>query len=181
MASSDLHTLRSGWAETVFPICVGHEIIGTVVRIGEDVEDLALGDRVGVGAQVASCLRRDCTQCSSENEQYCGKMVETYGSVSPDRQNAGNADTGWFGLTDWTGSVSMGGYGDYARVDGQFVFKIPDGLPSEIAAPMMCAGITMYSALKRNGAGPGKVVGIVGSVVWGLGSFPHFLLPILIF
>lgn len=83
--------------ETVFPICVGHEIIGTVVRVGEDAKDLALGVRVGVGAQAASSLRRDCTQCSSENEQYCEKMVETYGSVSPNGTNPRDAGTGGVG------------------------------------------------------------------------------------
>lgn len=74
----------------------------------------------------------------------------------------------------------MGGYGDYARVDGKFVFKIPDSLPSEIVAPMMCAGISMYSAMKRNGAGPGKAVGIVGVGGLGFVFLLHLSLSILI-
>lgn len=80
-------------------------------------------------------------------------MVEMYGSVSPDGKNPGDVGTGWFGLTAWAGSVLMGGYGDYGRVDGQFVLKIPEGFSREIAALMMCAGIT--TGTKRSGAGQG--------------------------
>jgi alcohol dehydrogenase (NADP+) len=108
--------------------------------------------RVGVGAQSASCLRGDCEQCADNNEQYCMKgNVATYNSRYKD------------------GSKSMGGYADYWRGHSHFVFKIPDALPSDVAAPMLCGGITVFSPLIRNGAGPGKRVGIVG-----LGGLGHF-------
>ncbi|KAI5843957.1 chaperonin 10-like protein [Morchella snyderi] len=151
VCGSDVHTLSSGWGATPYPICVGHEIVGHAVRVGKDVKEIKVGDRVGVGAQSCSCMKPDCSQCHNKNEQYCDKHVGTYGGFYPD------------------GSKSMGGYGDYARVHEHFVFKIPDTIPSEIAAPMFCAGVTMYSPLKRNGAGPGKTVGIIG--IGGLGHY----------
>ncbi len=108
--------------------------------------------RVGVGAQSRSCLEADCEQCTGSMEQYCQKgNVATYNSKYRD------------------GSKSMGGYGDYWRGHSHFVFKIPDALPSDVAAPMLCGGITAFSPLIRNGAGPGKKVGIVG-----LGGLGHF-------
>ncbi|KAJ4325167.1 hypothetical protein N0V94_000881 [Neodidymelliopsis sp. IMI 364377] len=149
ICGSDIHTLRSGWGSTHYPVCVGHEIVGHVVRVGDRVQHLKLGDRVGVGAQAFSCLK--CEECTSGLEQHCSKMVGTYNGKYPD------------------GSFSMGGYADYARVPAHFTIKIPAGLKSEDAAPMMCGGITVYSPLKKNGAGPGKRVGIVG--VGGLGHF----------
>lgn len=149
ICGSDIHTLRSGWGSTRYPVCVGHEIVGHVVRVGDEVKHLKAGDRVGVGAQAFSCLK--CEDCKAGLEQHCGKMVGTYNGKYPD------------------GSFSMGGYADYARVPAHFTIKIPSGLKSEDAAPMMCGGITVYSPLKKNGAGPGKRVGIVG-----LGGLGHF-------
>ncbi|KAI8940567.1 hypothetical protein NX059_004244 [Plenodomus lindquistii] len=151
ICGSDIHTLRSGWGATHYPICVGHEIIGHVVRAGEKVKGLKLGDRVGVGAQAFSCLKDDCEECAAGLEPYCTKAVNTYGGKYAD------------------GSWSMGGYADHTRVPSHFAVKIPAGLKSEDAAPMMCGGITVYSPLKKNGAGPGKRVGIVG-----LGGLGHF-------
>jgi len=151
ICGSDVHTLRSGWGATHYPICVGHEIIGHVVRVGARVTTLRLGDRVGVGAQAFSCLQKDCDECSAGLEQHCRSMVGTYNAKYPD------------------GSWSMGGYADYVRVPAHFAMKIPTGIPSEDAAPMMCGGITVYSPLKKNAAGPGKTVGIVG-----LGGLGHF-------
>jgi alcohol dehydrogenase (NADP+) len=151
ICGSDIHTLRSGWGSTHYPTCVGHEIVGHVVRLGANVTKVKLGDRVGVGAQAFSCLLKECEECSRGLEQHCTKMVGTYNGKYPD------------------GSWSMGGYADYVRVPAHFAIKIPDALKSEDAAPMMCGGITVYSPLKANGAGPGKRVGIVG--VGGLGHF----------
>ncbi|XP_014554790.1 hypothetical protein COCVIDRAFT_28224 [Bipolaris victoriae FI3] len=151
ICGSDIHTLRSGWGTTHYPTCVGHEIVGHVVRVGEKVKNVNLGDRVGVGAQAFSCLRDECEECSAGIEQHCTKMVATYNSKYPD------------------GSWSMGGYADYVRVPAHFAIKIPAGLRSEDAAPMMCGGITVYAPLKNNGAGPGKRVGIIG--IGGLGHF----------
>jgi alcohol dehydrogenase (NADP+) len=151
ICGSDIHTLRSGWGNTHYPVCVGHEIVGHVVKVGSSVPNLRLGDRVGVGAQAFSCLRDDCEDCKNGLEQHCPKMVGTYNAKYPD------------------GSWSMGGYADFVRVPAHFAIKIPSALKSEDAAPMMCGGITVYSPLKANGAGPGKRVGIVG--VGGLGHF----------
>ena len=109
-----------------------------------------IGDRVGVGAQSSSCLRPDCEDCAAGLENHCGiARVDTYNCKYPN------------------GYVSKGGYADYWRGPSHFVFKIPDKISSEDAAPMLCGGITVYSPLKKNGCGPGKRVGIVG--VGGLG------------
>lgn len=156
ICGSDIHTLRSGWGPTNYPCVVGHEIIGHIVRVGSAVsslnspsKDLEVGDRVGVGAQCSSCLKPDCNECSSGVEHYCPRRTGTYNSKFAD------------------GSKSYGGYADYWRGPAHFVFKIPDSLPSAAAAPLLCGGITMYSPLARNGAGPGKSVGIIG--IGGLG------------
>ncbi|KAL7271905.1 hypothetical protein RUND412_005304 [Rhizina undulata] len=153
ICGSDIHTLTSGWGVgfTEYPVCVGHEIVGTAIRVGSKVKDIKVGDRVGVGAQSDSCMQPDCEGCTEGEEQFCLKQVQTY--------NGRFAD----------GSRSFGGYSDYSRVPGHFVFKIPDALSSEAAAPMLCGGVTMFSPLKRYGCGPGKKVGIVG-----LGGLGHF-------
>ncbi|KAK3647279.1 hypothetical protein LTR56_008110 [Elasticomyces elasticus] len=152
ICGSDLHTLSSGWGPTPYPCCVGHEIIGKAVRVGSKVEKgIKVGDRVGVGAQNSSCLKPDCEECSAGLEQHCQHSVNTFADQYPD------------------GSYSYGGYADYHRCPSHFVMKIPDGLASEDAAPMLCGGVTLYSPLKNNGCGPGKKVGIVG--VGGLGHF----------
>ncbi|PVI08088.1 GroES-like protein [Periconia macrospinosa] len=154
ICGSDIHTLRSGWGATHYPICVGHEIVGHVTRVGSSASSThKIGDRVGVGAQVLSCLESDCDECSNGQHSYCAKgFVGTY--------NGQYKDSGYW---------SMGGYADYVRVPAAFAIKIPDGLKSEDAAPMMCGGITVYAPLVHNGAGPGKTVGIVG-----LGGLGHF-------
>ena len=127
--------------------------MGKAVRVGNNVKHISVGDRVGVGAQARSCRQSDCPECSQGNENYCAREnTNTYGSVYPD-------DVG----------KSYGGYADYNRTNSRFVFKIPDGLSSDLAAPMLCAGVTVYSPLKKNGCGPGKTIGVVG--VGGLGHF----------
>jgi len=150
ICASDLHTLRSGWGPTNYPAVVGHEIVGKIIRVGKNVKDLKVGDRVGVGAQSGSC--KNCAQCKEGEEPYCeGGMIGTYNGVYPNK------------------SKSYGGYAEYSRLPAQLVFKIPDNIPSAIVAPMMCGGVTVYSPLKYNGAGPGKKVGIIG--IGGLGHF----------
>lgn len=84
ICGSDVHTLSSGWGATPYPICVGHEIVGHAVRVGKDVKEIKVGDRVGVGAQSCSCMKPDCSQCPNKNEQYCDKNVGTYGNFYPD-------------------------------------------------------------------------------------------------
>ncbi|EAA28495.1 GroES-like protein [Neurospora crassa] len=149
VCGSDVHTISGGWGEQKFPLAVGHEIIGTALRVGPKVTLIKPGQRVGVGAQSYSCL--DCRQCKNDNETYCRKQLDTYGAVWPD-----------------TGIVSQGGYSSHVRTHEHWVFPIPDALPSTVAAPMLCAGLTAYSPLVRNGCGPGKKVGIVG-----LGGIGH--------
>ncbi|KAI1145351.1 NADP-dependent alcohol dehydrogenase-like protein [Nemania diffusa] len=150
VCSSDVHTINGGWGEQKFPLAVGHEIVGKAIRVGPKVTLIKEGERVGVGAQSYSCL--ECRQCKNDNETYCSKQLDTFGAVWPD-----------------TGIVTQGGYSSHVRTHEHWVFPIPDAIPSALAAPMMCAGITSYSPLVRNGAGPGKKVGIVG-----LGGLGHF-------
>ncbi|KAE8418586.1 chaperonin 10-like protein [Aspergillus pseudocaelatus] len=155
ICGSDLHTLRSGWGPTMYPCCVGHEILGVAVRVGSQAEgNIKVGDRVGVGAQNDSCQGRkgDCEECASGLEQYCPNLMG-----------------GTYNSKHWNGDKSYGGYALYHRSPSRFVIKIPDAIPSAMAAPMLCGGITTYSPLRHNGCGPGKKVGIIG--VGGLGHF----------
>jgi alcohol dehydrogenase (NADP+) len=128
--------------------------VGKAVRVGSKAEGgIKIGDRVGVGAQSSSCLKAECPECADNNEQHCqNAMVSTYNSKYP-------GDIG----------KAYGGYADYWRGPSHFVLKIPDELSSEDAAPMLCGGITACSPLMRNGAGPGKRVGIIG--IGGLGHY----------
>ncbi|KAI4287299.1 MAG: hypothetical protein L6R35_003440 [Caloplaca aegaea] len=136
VCGSDVHTINKGWGPAPMPLCVGHEVIGTAVKVGEKVTTVKVGDRVGVGAQIWSC------------------MEYTYGAPYPEEMG---------------GVIAQGGYSSHIRAHEYFTFKIPDGIPSEEAAPMMCAGLTVYSPLLRAGVGPGKQVAIVGE--GGLGHF----------
>ncbi|KAJ5358362.1 NADP-dependent alcohol dehydrogenase 7 [Penicillium cataractarum] len=154
ICGSDMHTLRSGWGPTLYPCCVGHEVVGVAVRVGSKAEgNIKVGDRVGVGAQSGSCLNvnGDCEACANGLEQHCNRLVGTYNG------------------TYANGGKSYGGYSLYNRSPSHFVIKIPDAIPSAEAAPMLCGGITTYSPLRQHGCGPGKKVGIVG--VGGLGHF----------
>ncbi|KAI1101935.1 NADP-dependent alcohol dehydrogenase C [Jackrogersella minutella] len=153
ICGSDMHMMKSGWGPTLYPCVVGHEIVGKAVRVGDNVKHIKVGDRVGVGAQARTCLKSTCWECSNNMESYCPNgLINTYGSIYPDGEGK-----------------SYGGYADYNRTNGHFVFRIPDGLDSATVAPMLCAGITVYAPLTQNGCGPGKTVGIVG--VGGLGHF----------
>ncbi|KAK3682437.1 NADP-dependent alcohol dehydrogenase 6 [Podospora appendiculata] len=147
VCGSDVHTVTGGWGDFEGPLCVGHEVVGKAVDVGKQVKGIKKGDRVGVGAQVWACLK--CDQCKERNENYCPHLVDTY--------NANYQD----------GSQAHGGWANYIRAHEYFVFKIPEALPSEIAAPLLCAGITTYSPLVRAGVGPGKTVGVCG--IGGLG------------
>lgn len=150
VCGSDVHTITGGWGDAPFPLAVGHEVIGKAVKVGNDVKTVKVGDRVGVGAQIGACLK--CKICKSDNENYCPDQVDTYGAPFP-----------------VDGSISQGGFASHIRAHEYFTFKIPDNIPSELAAPMMCAGLTTYSPLERAGTGPGKHVAIVG--MGGLGHF----------
>ncbi|TFK57318.1 NADPH-dependent alcohol dehydrogenase [Heliocybe sulcata] len=149
VCGSDLHTITSGWGEVPLPLVVGHEIVGKVTRVGSKVKEFKVGDRAGIGAQIGSCY--SCRACKTDNENYCSKGVETYASKYPD------------------GTLTQGGYSTAIRGNEQFVFPIPDKLESRDAASMLCAGLTVFSPLVRNGVGPGTKVGIVG--IGGLGHY----------
>ena len=146
---SDIHQARDEWGGAKFPMVPGHEIAGIVASVGSDVSKFKVGDRVGVGCFVDSC--RECESCKAGNEQYCTGtgMVGTYNGAEKD------------------GTPTMGGYSERIVVDENYVLRIPDNLPLDAAAPLLCAGITLYSPLKHWHAGPGKKVAIVG--LGGLG------------
>jgi uncharacterized zinc-type alcohol dehydrogenase-like protein len=145
---SDIHTARGEWGEAIFPLVPGHEIAGVVEEIGSGVDKYAVGDRVGVGCMVDSC--RECENCLAGEEQYCLKgNIGTYNAIGTD------------------GRPTEGGYSTHIVVDQDFVLGIPEGVGLDQAAPLLCAGITLYSPLKHWGAGPGKNVAIVG--LGGLG------------
>jgi alcohol dehydrogenase (NADP+) len=131
-----------------FPMVPGHEITGTVAAVGPEVSRHAVGDRVGVGCYIDSC--RVCENCLAGEEQHCLK-----GEVLT------------FGGFDYDGQPTYGGYSERIVVDENYALRIPDRLSLDAAAPLLCAGITMYAALRRWGAGPGKKVAIVG--LGGLG------------
>jgi len=145
---SDIHTARGEWGETLFPLTPGHEIAGTVSAVGSEVTDFAVGDRAGVGCMVDSC--RECEHCLAGEEQYCRKgNVGTYNAIGKD------------------GRPTEGGYSEKIVVDEKYTLRIPEGISLDVAAPLLCAGITLYSPLKHWNAGPGKKVAIVG--LGGLG------------
>jgi len=145
---SDIHTARSDWRPAPYPITPGHEIVGTVAGVGSAVTRHAVGDRVGVGCLVDSC--RECEPCRRGEEQYCAMgNTQTYGSIGAD------------------GRVTQGGYSTRIVVTEDFVLKIPASLAPAAAAPLLCAGITVYSPLRHWGAGPGIRVAVVG--LGGLG------------
>ncbi len=145
---SDIHTARSEWGASHYPVVVGHEIAGVVAEVGSEVTKFAVGDRVGVGCMVDSC--RECENCRAGNEQFCSKgNLGTYNSIDAD------------------GNVTHGGYATAIVVTEDFVLRIPEGLELDVAAPLLCAGITSYSPLRHWNAGPGKKVAVVG--LGGLG------------
>src|SRR6478609_6728833 len=146
---SDLHTVRGEWGEVEYPMVPGHEIAGIVTAVGSEVTKYQVGDRVGVGCFVDSC--RECAQCRAGEEQYCTNpgMVGTYNGVGRD------------------GRPTQGGYSGAIVVDENYVLRIPDSLPLDAAAPLLCAGITLYSPLRHWNAGPGTRVAVIG--LGGLG------------
>ena len=145
---SDIHTARGDWGPVTYPLVTGHEIAGIVTKVGTEVTKHAVGDRVGVGCMVDSC--GECRYCQGGQEQFCIKgNIGTYGATGKD------------------GQLTQGGYCTHIVVTEDFVLRIPDGLDLDVAAPLLCAGITTYSPLNRWGAGPGKKVAVVG--LGGLG------------
>lgn len=145
---SDLHMARNDWGMSVYPMVPGHEIVGIVTGVGSAVTKFKIGDRAAVGCLVDS--DQTCEHCKAGHEQFCPNWVMTYAGTD---------------LQD--GSITQGGYSDHVVVRQQFVCRLPEGLDISRAAPLLCAGITTYSPLRKYGVGPGKNVGIAG--LGGLG------------
>jgi uncharacterized zinc-type alcohol dehydrogenase-like protein len=146
---SDLHMARNEWGGAVYPVVPGHEILGRVTRVGAKVSKFKVGDLAAVGCMVDSC--RTCDHCSKGLEQFCKSgAIFTYNA--PDKH---------------LGGMTYGGYSERVVCDEAFTLRVPTNLDPAAAAPLLCAGITTFSPLKRHGAGPGKKVGIVG--LGGLG------------
>jgi uncharacterized zinc-type alcohol dehydrogenase-like protein len=146
---SDIHTVRNEWKSSTYPIVPGHEIAGVVTQVGTKVTKYKVGDHVGVGCFVDSC--RTCQPCEVELQQFCQKQAAfTYNGTEMDRK-----------------TPTQGGYSDKIVVDENYVLKIPQNIPLDKAAPLLCAGITLFSPLNHWKAGKGKNVAIVG--LGGLG------------
>lgn len=145
---SDIHTVRGEWGPIAYPQVVGHEIVGTVAEVGSEVTKHKVGDRVGVGCLVNSC--RECENCQAGMENYCL-----------------NGNIGTYASKDVDGSITQGGYATSVVVNDDFVLSVPESIPYEAAAPLLCAGITTYSPLVHWNAGPGRKVAVVG--MGGLG------------
>ncbi|MGG0175863.1 NAD(P)-dependent alcohol dehydrogenase [Gottfriedia acidiceleris] len=151
---SDIHTAHGEWGHVHYPLVPGHEIAGVITDVGADVTKYKVGDRVGVGCMVDSC--GDCENCRKGEEQYCLKgNIPTYAGV------------------DKYGEPTQGGYSTHIVVTEDFVVKIPDNIELDVAAPLLCAGITTYSPLNHWGAGPGKKVAVIG-----LGGLGHMAVKI---
>ncbi|MEP7126272.1 MAG: NAD(P)-dependent alcohol dehydrogenase [Byssovorax sp.] len=145
---SDLHQVRNEWKGSTYPMVPGHEIVGHVERVGSAVKKLAVGDLAGVGCMVDAC--RTCEACTKGLEQYCeGRTVFTYNSKDND------------------GATTQGGYSTQIVVDEAFALRVAKGQPLAGVAPLLCAGITMYSPIRHWGIGKSHRVAVVG--LGGLG------------
>ncbi|MGC8916671.1 MAG: NAD(P)-dependent alcohol dehydrogenase [Thermoanaerobaculum sp.] len=136
---SDIHMIDNDWRMSTYPLVPGHEVVGKVVAKGEAVEGLELGQRVGIGWQASACMT--CPDCLAGNENLCDA-------------HQGLIVTG------------KGGFASHVKVDGRFAFPFPESLPAE-AGPLLCGGVTVYSALRYAGMGSGQRVGVIG--LGGLG------------
>lgn len=146
---SDIHQVAEEWGPALFPMVPGHEIAGVVTAIGSAVTKFKVGEKIGVGVFVDSC--RTCTSCVQGLQQYCVEgMTGTYNGLERDGK-----------------TVAMGGYSNNFVINEDYAVKIPDNLPLEGVAPLLCAGITLYSPIKHWRAGPGVKVAVMG--LGGLG------------
>ncbi|GMI82471.1 cinnamyl alcohol dehydrogenase 9 [Hibiscus trionum] len=146
---TDLHFAKNDWGITMYPVVPGHEITGVITKVGSNVTKFKIGDRVGVGCLAASCL--ECEFCQNSQENYCDQIQFTYNGIF------------------WDGSVTYGGYSDMVVADHRYVVHVPDNLPMDAAAPLLCAGVTVFTPMKdcQLVESPGKKVGVVG--LGGLG------------
>ena len=146
---SDIHQVRQEWGPAIFPMVPGHEIAGVVTAVGDSVTKFTVGDLIGVGVFIDSC--RVCTSCMQGLQQYCMEgMTGTYNTLERDGT-----------------SVANGGYADSFIIDQDYAVHIPSNLPLAGVAPLLCAGITLYSPLRTWNAGPGMKIGVMG--LGGLG------------
>ena len=146
---SDIHQAREEWGPAIFPMVPGHEIAGTVTAIGSSVTKFKVGDKIGVGVFVDSC--RTCENCKQGLQQYCLEgMTGTYNQLERDGK-----------------TPAMGGYSNIMVINEDYAVTIPDNLPLDGVAPLLCAGITLYSPIKHWNASPGKQVAVMG--LGGLG------------
>ena len=146
---SDIHQVRNEWGNSIYPMVPGHEIVGRVTKVGEQVKKFKVGDLAGVGCLVDSC--QECNNCKKGLEQYCKNgMVVTYNGYERDKK-----------------TVTYGGYSKQIVVREEFVLHVSDKLPLEAVAPLLCAGITTYSPLRHWKVGKGHKVGVIG--LGGLG------------
>jgi alcohol dehydrogenase (NADP+) len=152
---SDIHTARGEWGTPHYPCVPGHEIVGKVIAVGKKVKRFKVGDVAGVGCMVDSCGQ--CVNCKNNEEMFCVESA-TYTYNSNNRDGKG---------------YTMGGYASHITVKDKFVLKIKKGMDLARVAPLLCAGITTYSPLKRHGAKKGSKVGVVG-----LGGLGHMAVKI---
>ncbi|KAF8411812.1 hypothetical protein HHK36_004371 [Tetracentron sinense] len=145
---SDLHFIKNEWGMSMYPLVPGHEIVGVVTEVGSKVEKFKVGDKVGVGCIIGAC--HTCDSCTKDLESYCPKMILTYSTIYDD------------------GTITYGGYSDMMVANERYVIRFPENLPLDAGAPLLCAGITVYSPLKYYGLSePGTHLGVVG--LGGLG------------
>nr|CAD1818930.1 unnamed protein product [Ananas comosus var. bracteatus] len=146
---ADVFSTRNQFGHSQYPLVPGHEIVGVVQEVGSDVERFKVGDHVGVGTYVDSC--RECEYCNVFREVYCVRPA-----------------TFTYNRPDSDGTITKGGFSSYIVVRERFVYKIPDGYPLDKAAPLLCAGITVYAPMMRHKMNqPGKSLGVIG--LGGLG------------
>ncbi|XP_042490914.1 probable mannitol dehydrogenase [Macadamia integrifolia] len=145
---SDLHCVKNEWGISTYPLVPGHEIVGVVTEVGSKVTKYKVGDKVGVGCMVGAC--HSCDNCKNDLENYCPKMIQTY--------NWTNVD----------GTKTYGGYSDFMVANERYIVRMPENMPLDAGAPLLCAGITVYSPMKYYGlCSPGMHLGVVG--LGGLG------------
>ncbi|KAJ0097937.1 hypothetical protein Patl1_27754 [Pistacia atlantica] len=151
---SDLHSCKNEWGVSSYPLVPGHEIVGVVTKVGKAVTKFKVDDKVGVGVMVSSCKKCDC--CKQDLENYCPQMMLTYNSINHD------------------GTKNYGGYSDMIVVDQHYVLRFPDNMPLDAGAPLLCAGITVYSPMMYYGMTEvGRHLGVAG-----LGGLGHVAVKI---
>ncbi|KAL3505425.1 hypothetical protein ACH5RR_035266 [Cinchona calisaya] len=152
MCHTDIHHVKNDWGITMYPVVPGHEITGIITKVGSNVRKFKIGDKVGVGCLAATCL--ECEFCKDSQENYCDQVQLTYNGIF------------------WDGSITYGGYSKMLVADHRYVVHVPDSLPMDAAAPLLCAGITVYAPMKdQNLLEAGAAAKYIGVV--GLGGLGH--------